>query len=340
MSLGAVAQSQPQSAPSAPPPASSTPPPQSAPPAAPASADPASPAPVTPPSGQPPAPSSDWRAAIAGQDTKAIEQLSRYKTPADFLNAHNELRGKLSERAAPARLADNATPEQVGEWRKGMGLPDVAKDAAPDAYMGAYKIEAPKGYELNAVEKGMLGDYAKLAYEQGHSPREVKAATDFFFQQQAASQQAVNRLAVDFQKKEQNGLRDELGSAEYEAQQAAGEAWLKEQFAADEQGMADLLNAQMPSGGKLGDSAWFFKLIAGQAMGAGYTDRIEGNALEASGGGKGLIQQREEIEKLQFTDRERYNAADTQTRLDKINAALLARGDIDESGNVVRKRRA
>lgn len=275
---------------------------------------------------------------MAGSDTKAVETLSRYQTPGDFLKSHNELRAKLSERQAPARLADNATPEQVAEYRKGLGLPDVAQDAQPDAYMQAYKIAAPEGYNLSAMEKGMVTDFAKEAYAKGWSPAEVKGATDFFFKQQAAQQQALNRVAVDFQKTEQGKLRDELGSKEYEAQVAAAESWLKAQFKDDDGAYKELLNAQLPNGGKLGDSAWFVKLIAQQAVGDGYTDRIEANAIE-SAGGKGLLAQRDEIEKLQYSDRARYNSPEVQAKLDKINAGLLARGEIDELGNPVRKRR-
>jgi len=274
---------------------------------------------------------------LAGDDVNAVETLARYKTPADFLRAHTELRGKLSERQAPARLQDDATPEQIAEYRRGFGLPDIAADAQPDAYMQAFKIAAPDGYEMNEVEKGMLGDFAKLAYEQGHSPREVKAATDYFFQAQAANTQALNRLAVDYQKAQQHALRDELGSEEYDAQREAGEAWLKEQFADDPDAMTDLLHAQLPSGGKLGDSAWFFKLIAKEAMGAGYTDRIEANAFES--GGKSLSQQQSEMEALMFSDRARYDEmAKPGGKLDRIIGLRIQRGELDEDGNERRRR--
>lgn len=281
----------------------------------------------------------DWRAMMAGEDAKAIEALSRFKEPGDFLKSYNEQRAALSKRAEPVRLGDNATPEQVAEYRKGLGLPEIAKDAKPEAYQDAYKIKAPEGYQMSEVEKGVLSDYAKLAYEQGHSPREVKAATDFFFRQQAAGQQAQNRVAVDYMKASQNTLRDELGSAEYEAQQAAGELWLKNEFKDNPDEFTNLLHAQMPNGGKLGDNPWFFKLIAKQAMGAGYTDRIEANTLEA--GGKSLAQQQQEIENMRFKDKAGYDAAMKPGGLyEKIIGARQARGEIDEFGNEARPRRS
>lgn len=275
---------------------------------------------------------------MAGEDAKAIEALSRFKEPGDFLKSYNEQRAALSKRAEPVRLGDNATPEQVAEYRKGLGLPEIAKDAKPEAYQDAYKIKAPEGYQMSEVEKGVLSDYAKLAYEQGHSPREVKAATDFFFQQQAASTQALNKIAVDFQKAEQNAWRDRVGSKEYEAQVGAATAWLQDQFKDNPDDMAALLNARMPNGGRLGDSRWFGELLAKQAMGDGYTDRIEANAYEANG--KSLADRQRELEGLRRTNRESYNDPKTQNELKRIIEMRQTRGEIDEFGEEIKRRRA
>lgn len=275
----------------------------------------------------------DWRALLAGDDVKALETVSRFQNPRDIPKTLAEQRAEITrlQQQKSTRLPDNATPEQIAEYRKGHGLPDIKGDAKPEMYLDAYKIQIPKGFEATEVQKGMLTDYAKMAYEAGHSPREVKAATDFFFQQEQANTQALNRIAVDYQKTQQNSLRDELGSREYEAQQQAGEAWLKAQFSDKPEELNNLLNARLPGGGLLGDSAWFFKLIAKEAMGAGYTDRIEANALESNG--KSLAAQQAEIEGLRRTDRQAYNRPENQDRLKKIIAARVARGEIDEWGN-------
>ena len=276
---------------------------------------------------------------MAGEDAKALETLARYQKPADFLKAHNELRGKLSERQAPVRLADNATPEQVTEYRKSLGLPEIGTDAKPDDYMKAYKIEPPAGMQLNEMQKGMLGDFSKLAYEKGWSPAEIKGATDFYFQQEAANAQALNRAAVGRQKEWQNGLRDELGSREYEAQQAAATEWLKAQFGEDQDAFIEITRAQLPGGGYLGDHPWFFKTIAGLAMGDGYTDRIEAAALESTG--KSLAQQQSEIDNLRFKDKAAYDEAmKSGGKYEKILSARMAKGEIDDNGNETKRRRS
>lgn len=303
--------------------------------------------PATPPNGTtletPPAgtgeapPADDWRARYAGEDTKRLEILSRYKTEADFANAFFEQRTALSKRAEPARLPENATPEQVAEWRKSLGLPEINGDAKPDAFMEAYKIAIPQGYEPSEFEKGVLGDFAKLAYEKGWSPAEVRGATDFFFEQQMAAQQAVNKDNVAKQQEWQNDLRRELGR-EYEPMVAAGEAYLNNMFADNPEMKDNILHAQLPGGGYLGDHPAFVKMVADLALQNGFTDRIEANSMES--GGKSLEQQQNELEQLQFKDPARYNLPETQQKLNKIIELRLSRGEINEFGEPIRTRRS
>ena len=203
--------------------------------------------------------------------------------------------------------------------------------------MEAYKIKAPEGYEMSDFEKGMVGDFAKQAYAKGWSPAEVKGATDFFFQQQTAAQQARNVVAADKQKEWTAALKQEWGR-DFDAQVSAAESWLKQQFGDDQDGYVALTRAELPNGGLLGDNPWFIKTIAKLAAGDGFTDQIEANAYESTG--KSLEQQQREIEGLFTTDRARYDEPKTQAMLDKIISLRLSRGEIDESGNPVRKRRS
>jgi len=247
------------------------------------------------------------------------------------MKAHNELRTKLSERPTVARLQDGATPEQVAEYRKGLGLPDVATDAKPDAYMQAYKIEFPKDYTPSEVEKGLVGDYAKAAYESGMDPGAVKKSVDFFMRQQAATEQAINKANVEKQRNWQGELRDKLGSRNYEAQTNVAKAWLAQQFDGKSDDLANILGAQLPGGGRLGDHPWLFDLITKQAMADGFTSDVEAVSMES--GGKSLAEQQRELEGLRMKDRAKYNDPSTQTRLKKIISLRQDRGEIDEWGN-------
>jgi hypothetical protein len=276
----------------------------------------------------------DWRAVLAGEDADAIKDLARYQSPADLMKAFKEQRAALSRRAEPVKLPDNPTPQQLADYRKAQGVPDLAKDAPVDDVLKAYGVSPPEGYTMTDATKGMMGDFIKEMNAANIPPAAAKKATEFYFKQDAAMQQAVRKDNSNKAKEWGNGLRDELGSKEYEAQQAAATKWMREQFKDAPDDLANILNAQLPGGGVLGDHPWLFKTIAGVAMGAGYTDRIEANALESNG--KSLLDQRAEIEKLILTDRARYDAL--QPRLQQINRSLRARGDIDGNGDPVRRR--
>lgn len=279
----------------------------------------------------------DWRAMLAGEDAKALERLARYNTPTDVTKALIEAQTKLSQRAEPPKLPENATPQQIAEWRKGLGVPDLGADAKAEAFLQAYKIAAPQGYELSQVESGMLEGLAKLAYEKGHSPREVKDITDFYFKSQAENKAALEKIDSTKQKEWVSALREEWGR-DFEAKVAAGEQFLNQRFAGDMDAKTQLLNAQLPGGGKLGDSPQFVKLIAELAMANGMTDRIEANALESNG--KSLAEQQRDIEALMFKDPAKYNLPATQANLTKILELRQKRGEIDEIGNPIKKRRS
>lgn len=273
---------------------------------------------------------------LAGEDAKALERLARFNTPTDVTKALIEAQTKLSQRAEPPKLPENATPQQIAEWRKGLGVPDLGADAKAEAFLQAYKIAAPQGYELSQVEGGMLEGLAKLAYEKGHSPREVKDITDFYFKSQAENKAALEKIDTTKQKEWVGQLREEWGR-DFEAKVAAGEQFLNQRFAGDMDAKTQLLNAQLPGGGKLGDSPQFVKMIAELAMANGMTDRIEANSLESNG--KSLAERQIELEKLARTNRALYNSPETQTALKKIYQLRQSRGELDEQGNEIRQGR-
>lgn len=276
----------------------------------------------------------DWRLSLAGEDTKSIELLSRYKEPGDFLKAHTELRQKLSERPSVARLDDDATPEQIAEYRRALGVSDVSEDADASAYMDAIGVAMPEGYEASELESALVQDFAKQAYDRGYDPRFAKEAVSWFFENQAANQEAVNTQAHELAETWKSELRSELGR-EYEPTVTVANSFLKQELP-DKASQLALLNSMHPDGGRLGDHPAFIKMMAAAAMNSGLGDSIEANSMES--GGKSLRDQQHEIESLRTSDPGKYNDQQTQARLDKIIELRLSRGEIDEMGNE-RKRR-
>lgn len=269
-----------------------------------------------------------WRQAISGGDEKMLETLSRFKTEADFGKSYMELRQKLSQGPSLPTLPENATPEQIADYRQAIGAAET-----PDQLREA--LVAPEGYEISEVEKAMIGDFAQEMHAANIPVEHAKAATDFFFKAQAADMQAANQLDIDRAKEWQMSHEKELGS-DYQTILSSAEAYLTNRFGDNAEAKQELLNARLPGGGRLGDNPAFINMVADLAMQNGYGDRIEANEIEAAGG-KPLAQQVAEIEKLAMTDRATYDLPQTQKKLQRLIELQLARGEIDEWGNPKRK---
>jgi len=277
---------------------------------------------------------SDWRALLAGEDAKAVEQLSRYQSPADFLKAHNELRGKLSQRAEVPKIGEDSTPEQIAEYRKAFDVPEVSQDAKDEAYAEAYGLKLPEGVD---VPPALLGAFAKQMNSAHISKGVAQKVVGEFAKIQLAVQQRTEQINVEKRKAWTNELRDKWGSKEYDGRIAAAKGWLQEQFKDNPEGLQRIASYQAPDGGLLGDDPFFIEMFAEKGMGAGYTDVMQANAFES--GGKSLAEQQREIEALMFTDTQAYNEASKPGgRYEKIVQMRMSRGELDEHGNEQRRR--
>jgi hypothetical protein len=272
---------------------------------------------------------------MAGDDAKAIERLARFKTPADLFKSYTEAEAKLRTRAEPVKLAENATPEQIAEFRKAQGVPDVAADATPDKFMDAYGIKIPDGIQLGEVEKGMLGDFAKQMHSAHMPPTAVKQATDFWFKAQAANEQAIRQIDVA-REKEWIPQAKELIGKDYDGLVAGANEYLT-QMVPDEAARNEILNARLPGGGLISAHPAFIQIMTTAAAQNGFTDRIEAASFESSG--KSLEQQQQEIEALNNTDRAKYNLPAIQAKLTKILELRVKRGELDNYGQPLRQRR-
>lgn len=278
---------------------------------------------------------SEWRAMLAGDDTKALERLARYKSPAEVGKALIEAQTKLSQRVEAPRITEESTPEQIAEYRKAYDVPEVPQDAKDEAYAAAYGLKLPEGVDL---PEPLIGAFARQM-NASHVPKSVvQKVVGEFAKIQLGLNQQIEKTAEVKGREWHNSLRDELGSREYEAQLSAANSLLDDMFRDNPDGKADLVLARLPGGGLLRDHPVFFKLLAEKAMGAGYTDRIVANSLES--GGRTLAEQQSEIENLMFKDPARYNAPETQAKLASIVKSRMARGELDEHGNEARRRRA
>lgn len=68
-----------------------------------------------------------WRADYAGTDEKLLKRLERYASPKAAIDALVAAQNKISSGELKIPLAKDATPEQIAEYHKDIGVPDTSK---------------------------------------------------------------------------------------------------------------------------------------------------------------------------------------------------------------------
>lgn len=126
-----------------------------------------------PPPGQP-APATwpdDWRAQMAGDDTKELARLERVQSPADLYRSYRALEAKVSS-------GDLNTPkpegdEEIATWREQQGLP-----ADPDGYLES----VPEGLVFGDDDKPLLDGFLKSMHDSDAPPEIVHQALAWYKQ--------------------------------------------------------------------------------------------------------------------------------------------------------------
>lgn len=170
----------------------------------------------------------DWRERMAtGADGKVdkskMNLLSRYNTPADYANAHYELRQKLHQAELKLPLGKDATPEQVAEWRKENNIPEK-----PDGYLDGL----PEGLVFGEDDKAVLDPFLQDMHAQNVPPAAVQRALAAYHESQAKQVEMVQARDAQIAEQTQDALREEWGT-DYRANIQAINGFIESQFPQD-----------------------------------------------------------------------------------------------------------
>lgn len=137
------------------------------------------------PPAEPPAdqPVDDWRVRMADGDEAFLKQLRRYASEKNFGKAHKDAIKELRTKRAGVSLPDNASEEEVAEYRKAAGIPET-----PDGY----QITLPNAEQASDADKEVLSAILETAHKTNTPPANLKAIADIYFakQQEFAARQA------------------------------------------------------------------------------------------------------------------------------------------------------
>jgi hypothetical protein len=114
---------------------------------------------------------------MAKGDDAAVKRLERYKDPEAVFEALVNAQKKIDSGVIKSKLADNATPEQIAEYRKENGIPE-----APDKY----DTTLPNGLVIGEADKPVVDDFLKYAHGNNWTPAQVKQGLEYQFARQEA----------------------------------------------------------------------------------------------------------------------------------------------------------
>lgn len=234
--------------------------------------------------------SEDWRQHLAGDDEKALNQLGRYKTPADVWNKARALEQRLSS----GELKDNSpfptdgTPEQQAAWREMNGVPESAEN-----------YQLPEG--VGEDEKAALDGFLKHAHANNFTNDEVNAMLGFFEEQGKMSETQQSEVDAEMEKATEDKLRAEW-AGDYRGHMNRIESLL-DTFP---EGQGDLLrNARLADGSLLKNhpDAMKFLLDAALALNPAttLTDDGKGGTIDS------IQDELQSIRQIMRTDRRKYD---------------------------------
>lgn len=146
---------------------------------------------------------SDWaslRTQYSKGDEKLEKRLARYSSAEAALDALVAAQNKIASGQVKSPLPENATPEQVNEWRAENGIPTKAEE---------YEIKLSNGLVLGDDDKPYVDKFLSQALEANMKPEQVNKVLDWYYQNQDAqiaelkvADQAAAQAAAEEMRKE------------------------------------------------------------------------------------------------------------------------------------------
>jgi len=113
-------------------------------------------------------------------------------------------------------LRQNATPQEVAQWRKDNGIPEKPE---------LYKINLPAGREMPKDDDPFVKAFLKNAHESNFSQAQVDAAINAFYAEVDRNEQALKEHEAKLERETEDKLRQEW-QGDYRVNKAMAEALL------------------------------------------------------------------------------------------------------------------
>ena len=193
-------------------------------------------------------PLDNWRVRMAGDNKKFLKRLDMFDSEAAFAKSYQALETKLSQPKGKPTLSDKATPEQIAEYRRDVGVPEDGK----------YNLELGGGFVWSDEDKPVLDNFAKAAHASNIPQAEVSKVLAWYKDHTQALADAKAEADATFARDSQEALREELGTEFKRTVNASGIALTR----VPEDLRNDILLARLPDGKLLGNHPSMVKFLS------------------------------------------------------------------------------
>lgn len=149
----------------------------------------------------PPSWPDDWRSKMAGGDADLAKRLERFTDPAKVVTSWRAAEQKISSGEYRRPLPENATDQQISEWRTANGIPETA-----DKY-----DTTVEGVEWRDEAKPHLDLLRSKMHAINADPRAVKVALEVAAEVGALEQRQTIERDYGYRQENEDVLRSEWG---------------------------------------------------------------------------------------------------------------------------------
>lgn len=181
-----------------------------------------------------------WREGYAKDDKSKLEILKRYTSPEAAFDALFEARKKISS-GLKSELPKDATPEQMADYRKELGIPEKPED---------YKIQLKDGFVIGDEDKPIVDKVLSTMHAKNINSDVVSEVLNSFYEARQAEEDAEYDLIIESKAKAQESLKAEWG-VEYNRNKTIIEGFIEKRFGED---ASAIFGARLPDGSILGSN--------------------------------------------------------------------------------------
>jgi hypothetical protein len=145
----------------------------------------------------------DWRERMSGKNDKVLNVLKRFQSPMGLANAILADRQAISEGKLRPSLPQNATPEQITEYRKSNGIPETH---------AGYLEKLPDGLVIGESDKEIVAKFTESMHGLHAPPDIVHAALRSYYDAVAYQAQQFQDMNEEAKNAGIHELSVELGN--------------------------------------------------------------------------------------------------------------------------------